>query len=134
MNIFESNHDLEEKEQALSQQVHALEVTRKRYYFAQLAARIKDPDTYAVLNWSFIGGFHHLYLGRYGLFLGEIFLLIVAITTISLGITSGWFIIGLLVLFELPQLFFSQKIVRQYNYSVSTKILCEAREKPLVEQ
>lgn len=134
MNIFESTRQLENKENSLRYQVQALDETRRRYFFDEQSQRVKDPDTYAVLNWFFLGGIHHFYLRQYGLFAGEVCCLLLAIITLALGIASGWFLVGVLLLVELPQLFYAQKIVRQYNYHISTKILCEAREKALVRR
>ncbi len=134
MNIFESTRQLETKENSLRYQVQALDDARRRYFFDEQSQRVKDPDTYAVLNWFFIGGIHHFYLRQYGLFLGEVCCLVLAVIALSIGIAFGWFLVAMLLLVELPQLFYAQKIVRQYNYHISTQILCEAREKALVRR
>ncbi|WP_413766502.1 hypothetical protein, partial [Vibrio vulnificus] len=90
----------------------------KEFYNRQ-SKQLKDPDTYATLNWLFLGGFHHCYLGKYGLFALEITILLVSVVGLVLGHSSALLILMLLVIYELPQLFFSQKIARQHNYDLS---------------
>jgi hypothetical protein len=113
---------LEAQEEELKQQVNGLTQRQKKRYFAEQTRQLKDPDTYAVLNWAFLGGFHHLYLRKYRLFIVECTLLVIAI--IGLVMSQPYFALILvgLVLFELPQLFLAQKIARQYNYHVSRSI------------
>ncbi|MDX1398386.1 MAG: hypothetical protein R3204_07655, partial [Oceanospirillum sp.] len=84
---------------------------------------LKDPDTYAALNWLFLGGFHHLYLRKYRLFALEFSLLCIALLGWLLGYVWLLILLAFMLLYELPQLFFSQKIVRQYNYQQSRKLL-----------
>lgn len=122
MKLFEPIVEIEEKEAQLMQLVSELSAANKKlFYKAQLGA-IKDPDTYATLNWFFLGGIHHIYLGKYRLFIIELMLLITSISGWFLGFNQALFILLALALYELPQLFFSQKIVRQYNYQVSKDI------------
>ena len=52
------------EENKLREQVAALSVEQKRKYYAQELKHIKDPDTYAALNWIFVMGLHHFYLGK----------------------------------------------------------------------
>ncbi|SIN81731.1 hypothetical protein [Salinivibrio sp. ES.052] len=113
---------LDAQEEALRKQVNGLTQSQKKRYFAEQTRQLKDPDTYAALNWAFLGGFHHLYLRKYRLFIVECTLLVIAV--IGLVMSQPYFALILvgLVLFELPQLFFAQKIARQYNYHVSRKI------------
>ncbi len=127
MRLRESIEQLEEKEEVLRQQVKSLTDEQRKAYYTQLSKRLKDPDTYATLNWFFLGGLHHCYLRKYTLFAIEITLLIIGIIGIASGHTIAWLIIAGLFIYELPHLFFSQKIARQYNYDVSCEILKEVR-------
>jgi len=129
MRLFEPLEQLEQNEEVLRQQVNQLSDVKKIEFYKQQSARLKDPDTYAALNWFFLGGFHHCYLGKYALFVIEITLLIASIIGYVLGHASSLFIIMLLVIYELPQLFFSQKIARQHNYDVSCDIFNEIRRR-----
>lgn len=122
MKLLESWDELEKKEDILKDQIKQLsEEKRKAFYQLQLK-KLKDPDTYASVNWLFLGGFHHLYLRKYALFFIEFTLLILCIIGLFLGHSSAIFILLAISLYELPQLFFSQKIARQYNYQISCEI------------
>ncbi|QYK00845.1 TM2 domain-containing protein [Shewanella psychrotolerans] len=125
MRLFEPIEQLEENEDSLRKQVNALPEAQKKEFYKRQSEELKDPDTYAALNWFFLGGFHHCYLRKYALFSFELILLTISIIGLVLEYTNSLFIIAFLVLFELPQLFFSQKIARQYNYDVSCDIFNE---------
>lgn len=109
MRLFEPIEQLEKNEELLRKQVNALPENQKKEFFERQSKKLKDPDTYATLNWFFLGGFHHCYLGKYALFALELILLTVSIIGLFLGHTSALFILALLIIYELPQLFFSQK-------------------------
>ncbi len=127
MRLFETIEQLEQKEELLRSQVNSLPETQKKEFYERQSKKHKDPDTYATLNWFFLGGFHHFYLGKYSLFALELTLLTVSIIGLSLGHPSAILIIVLQVIYELPQLFFSQKITRQHNYKLSCQIFNEVR-------
>lgn len=127
MQLFEPLDQLEQKEDRLRQQVSSLPEKQKKVYYKEQSQKLKDPDTYASLNWFFLGGFHHCYLGKYVLFIIELILLSISIIGLILEHSSSIYIIAALALYELPQLFFSQKIVRQHNYDVSCQIFNEIR-------
>ncbi|EJT0555933.1 hypothetical protein [Vibrio vulnificus] len=127
MRMFESTEQLEENEELLRKQVNLLPEVQKKEFYNRQSKKLKDPDTYATLNWFFLGGFHHCYLGKYGLFALEITMLLVSVVGIVLGHTSALLILMLLVIYELPQLFFSQKIARQHNYDLSCEIFNDVR-------
>ncbi|EPA0548931.1 TPA: hypothetical protein ACPJ0K_004754 [Vibrio alginolyticus] len=127
MRLFEPIEQLEKNEELLRTQVSSLPESQKRAFYELQSKKLKDPDTYATLNWFFLGGFHHCYLGKYALFALELILLTVSIIGLILGHPSAFLILSLLVIYELPQLFFSQKIARQHNYKVSCKIFNDVR-------
>lgn len=122
MRLLEPIEQLESKEEHLRKQVNALPENQKREFYHRQSKQLKDPDTYAALNWLFVGGFHHCYLGKYALFALEISLLTISMVGFFLGHSGALVILALLVIYELPQLFFSQKIARQYNYQLSCRI------------
>ncbi|MFD2178230.1 hypothetical protein [Veronia pacifica] len=130
MSIFEPIEALEHREERLSAEVKTLSDAERKLYFKAQTKQLKDPDTYASLNWSFIGGIHHIYLGKYLVFTVEFILLLVAVAGIVAGFELFIIILVALALFELPQLFFSQKIVRQKNYQISRSILDEIKRSP----
>ena len=127
MRLFEPIEQLEKNEELLRKQVNSLPENQKKEFFERQSKKLKDPDTYATLNWFFLGGFHHCYLGKYALFALELILLTVSIIGLFLGHTSALFILALLTIYELPQLFFSQKIARQHNYKLSCDIFNDVR-------
>lgn len=123
MRFWEPIEQLEAKEDALRQQVNALPESQRKQYYAELAKQLKDPDTYAALNWLFLGGIHHFYLRKYALFATEFLLLMISLLLIIAGYHFLFWLIVAIALFELPQLFYSQRIVRIYNYRLSIRIL-----------
>ncbi|KLV09070.1 membrane protein [Photobacterium aquae] len=118
----ESIEALEVKEEQLRSLVADLPQEQRKRFFAEQAKQLKDPDTYAALNWLFLGGFHHLYLRKYAIFAVEFTLLIIVIIALVMGFYYAGIILIALTVYELPQLFFSQKIARQYNYNLSMQI------------
>lgn len=127
MQLFEPIEQLEKNEELLRNQINTLPEVQKKEFYSRQSKQLKDPDTYAALNWFFLGGFHHCYLGRYKLFVLELILLITMIIGFFEGHSSAIVILIFLVIFELPQLFFSQKIARQHNYKLSCEIFNELR-------
>lgn len=127
MCLFEPMEQLEKQEELLRSQINSLPEHQKKEFYERQSKSLKDPDTYATLNWFFLGGFHHCYLGKYALFALELILLIVSIVGFVLGHPSAFLILALLIIYELPQLFFSQKIARQHNYQLSCEIFNEVR-------
>ena len=128
MSIFEPLQTLEKNEELFRQQLNGLSKEQRKAFYEVQSQKLKDPDTYAALNWLFLGGIHHLYLRKYVLFVIEVMLLTISIIGFFLGHASSIYIIILLSVYELPQLFFSQKIARQYNYNLSCHILSEVRK------
>jgi hypothetical protein len=125
MRLLESWETLEVKEDRLRQQVNKLSDDKKKAYYKALSHRLKDPDTYASINYFFIGGFHHFYLGKYKIFAIEFTLLVMSILGFIFVHQYAIYLILLIAVYELPQLFFSQKIARQYNYDVSLQLYHE---------
>ena len=112
------------KEDLLRQEIQDLSIENKKSFYAKIEKKIKDPDTYAVLNWLFLSGLHHFYLQKWtqgiinlSLFVISIFLLFSEYTYWGIGILIALFI------FELKELFQSQSIVLDYNNKMSEKIL-----------
>nr|WP_086939416.1 hypothetical protein [Thaumasiovibrio occultus] len=124
---FEPIEVLEEKEEQLRQKVNALPSDAKKQYYQLQGKQLKDPDTYAALNWLFLGGAHHLYLGKYLIFAIEFSLLIVSITLAFAGHLEALFILVGLSIYEAPQLFFSQRIARAHNYQLCCQLYEQLR-------
>jgi hypothetical protein len=113
------------EENQLRGQISCLSVEQKRHYYAQESEQIKDPDIYALLNWFCITGLNHFYLGNFQRGLINIFILL---TGVLFCISNTYIILGLTILIlafiiELPQLFDSENIVKNYNNQLMKKIL-----------
>ncbi|WP_111977464.1 TM2 domain-containing protein [Algibacillus agarilyticus] len=122
---------LRNEEEALRLEVAKLSPEQKKQYYSLETQRVKDPDTYAVLNYFFVTGLHHFYLGKNTQGLIDIVVLAIGILTIEY---YGWILIILISLYELPQLFKSQKILHQYNNDVMKQTLNEITQPLTSEQ
>lgn len=115
---------LKQQEEQLRKQVAELATEQKKQYFSLEEKRIKDPDTYAVLNYFFLAGLHHFYLGKTLFGVINLIAMLVGILFIE---SFGWILFVLVIIAELPQLFRSQKIVQQYNNQVMQDTLNEIK-------
>ena len=112
------------QEELLREEISALEGDERRRYYAEFERRAKDPDTFATLNFIFITGMHHFYLGQ--MLRGAINLLcfFVAIwTMIFHSISMGLLILLAVTLTEIYALFRSQVIVQEHNNKISREVL-----------
>lgn len=111
-------------EEDLRLRVRELPDATRQAYYAAFKREYKDPDTYAVLNWMFLAGLHHMYLGHYlrgavnlVLMLGAIILLFSPLA--ALGVLIVLLILGV----ELMALFRAQTVVADHNNEVAEQIL-----------
>lgn len=117
--MFLNKSELDKQEELCKEKINRLTESQKKFYYSKTLKELKDPDTYAVINWFFIAGIHHFYLKKYNL-------MIMDLTILTLGITLlvyDYHLIGAVVLlsisaYELYHLFFSQLIVQDYNIKV----------------
>ena len=115
------------EENQLREQIATLSVEQKRQYYAQEVRLIKDPDTYAALNWAFVAGLHHFYLGKWSrglinlalMTLGVIFYFLVGFSLLGAALIVFVFAI------ELPQLFNSENVIHNYNNQVMKSLLAQ---------
>lgn len=119
---------LRDEEESVRQQIAQLSNQQKQHYYELETQRIKDPDTYAVLNYFFVTGLHHFYLGKN--MQGAIDLIVLALGILTIEY-YGWVLIILISLYELPQLFRSQSIVHQYNNDMMRTTLAEVTHRPV---
>lgn len=113
----------------LRERVAELDAQRQRSYYEKYERLLKDPDTYAVLNWLACAGLHHFYLGKWvrgSMNLGVMLFGLSAFVFFGLaGLLLGALLIGAVILVELPALFRSQVIVEEHNVSVGERVLQE---------
>ena len=115
-----------QKEESLRVRASELEDSKRKIYYARLNKLLKDPDTYAVLNWIFLAGLHHFYLRNYLRGSINLFVFIIGlILLVNSYFLYGSIVIGVILVAELYELFFSQSIVLEYNNKVSEQILLE---------
>lgn len=100
-----SSEQLRDEEEALRKQIRELTPEQRKEYFRLEGEQIKDPDTYAVLNWFVMAGLHHFYLGK-----TERGVINLCVMLFGLVLLPFFPIIGIIVLLgivivELPQLF-----------------------------
>lgn len=127
MGLVQDKEQLRLEENQLRAQVAALSVSQKRRYYAQELQHIKDPDTYAALNWVFVAGLHHFYLGKWQKGLINLTLMF---SGVLLYLSSVFALLGaVLILFvfiiELPQLFNSENVINNYNNRLMERLLVQ---------
>ncbi len=124
-----SKEQLDEEEESLRACIRRLADTQRKQYYKLELKSVKDPDNYAALNWCFIAGLHHFYLGNYKR--GTFNLLLLLFTVILLTFVGtpwpGLATLVFLSLLEIPQLFNAQNIVQAYNNQVMKKCLEEVK-------
>ena len=59
------SEEVEQKEDELRSEISALNEEHRKSFYKSFSNNLKDPDTYAVLNFFFITGLHHFYLGNH---------------------------------------------------------------------
>ena len=117
---------VEDQEEALRLTIRGLAEDKKKLFHQAFSKRVKDPDTYAVLNFFFLAGLHHFYLSRPTR--GSINLLTFALGLAMLFFgseTLGLALIATILLIEFPALFRAQTLVKQHNNHLSTELLSE---------
>ena len=128
------SEEVAQKEDELRSEISALTEEHRKSFYKSFSNNLKDPDTYAVLNFFFITGLHHFYLGNH--IQGSINLsgLLAGVILMLGGIDGAWVlgisIIILIILIELPALFRSQIIVKHYNNLLSQRTLKETKNAP----
>ena len=108
-------------------QVIALDINEQRLqFFQQTEQRLKDPDTYATLNYLFIAGLHHFYLQKWlrGSINLSIFLLGMMLLFTGLAVLGVIVLISITVV-ELKALFKSQQVIQDYNNNVMESVYRE---------
>jgi TM2 domain-containing membrane protein YozV len=118
-----SKEEVQEKEESIRKLVRELPDDRRLKFFKESEKKLKDPDTYATLNYIVIAGLHHFYLGKWGrgcinivVFWAGVRLLFTDYTVI------GVIIILAISIFELYELFKSQTVVQEHNNLVMEEI------------
>ena len=116
--------DVDRHKEELRGRINALEASQRKAYYERFKRELKDPDTYAVLNYFFLAGLHHMYLGKFLRGSLNFFILLFGIGFMIGGFpVIGLFLIVLILLTELMALFRSEVIVNNHNNQLSEDIL-----------
>jgi len=117
------------REEALRLEIRELPDEKRKVFYERAEKELKDPDTFAVLNYLFIAGLHHFYLGRWLRGLANLAVFFASIYLMYLGQwQNGFILFAIITLFELYALFRSQIIVKHYNNGISKNILSSLQE------
>lgn len=118
------------EEERLRELAAALPDVQRQQFFQQLKRELRDPDTYATLNWCFLAGLHHFYLGQWR---RGLFNLLVFIAGLALLFSPWpWLGVVLIVLIsvaELWALFRSQIIIQHWNNQIMRRLLEETQQR-----
>jgi TM2 domain-containing membrane protein YozV len=108
--------NVEAEEESLRQVIRDLSDEKRRNFYQMAGKQLKDPDTYATLNWFFMVGLHHFYLKRWGRGLIDIAALIVAIWLFvsGAGLLAAC-LLAVIYAWEFWELCRSQIIVQDWN-------------------
>jgi TM2 domain-containing membrane protein YozV len=117
---------VDEEEEAIRIWIQTLSDNDKVLFYKKVKTKIKDPDTYAALNWFFICGIHHFYLQKWLMGFIDLSIFTLGIVLLILGYTEiGTLLIIILSSIELWALFRSQIIIQDWNNKVYKTILNE---------
>ncbi|HSG87681.1 MAG TPA: TM2 domain-containing protein [Pseudomonadales bacterium] len=115
------------REEALRERIRRLDDDERRAYWRIVKARLKDPDTYAVLDWFLLAGIHHFYLGHLAAGTLNLVLMLIGVALLFTLPGAGLALITLILVAELPALFRSQLIVADHNVRIGEATLRELR-------
>lgn len=117
---------VQEDEERIRKLVRELPDDKRLIFFKQIEKDLKDPDTYATLNFLFIAGLHHFYLGKWVRGLINIIIFLIGVFFVFAGFVGmGIFILIAISAIELKALFKAQLIVQDYNNEVMKMIYRE---------
>jgi len=115
---------VDEYEEQLRKDIQQLSEEDRKLFYKTVKNEIKDPDTYAALNWFFITGIHHFYLGKWVAGLIDLFSFIIGIMIMIYGYPFvGIAFIVFVSLLELWALFRAQIIVQDWNNRIQRSVL-----------
>lgn len=117
---------VEQQEELIRQRVRELSDADRKAYFSRVKKELKDPDTYAVLNWFFLAGLHHMYLGEYVRGATNLVLMVVAVLLMFTALLPlGIVIVVAILVLELMALFRAQTVVANHNNQIAEAALAD---------
>ena len=88
---------------------------KRLLFWTEVQKKLKDPDTYAAMNFAFMFGLHHFYVGKWIRGLLAISLFVLGLTALFVVPMVGVLLIACVICSAIAALFRSDTIVRQYN-------------------
>lgn len=119
-----NQQQVDAEEERLRQRAAALPDEVRQAFYQQLSRELRDPDTYATLNWCFLAGLHHFYLGQWAR--GAVNLAVFIVGVILLFSAASWLGLVLIVaisVVELWALFRAQIIIQDWNNQIMQRLL-----------
>jgi len=114
------------REEEIRARVRRLPDRQRREFYLRAEKSLRDPDTYAVLNYLFIAGLHHFYLGKWIRGMVNISVFAVGVTLLVAGyVREGLAVIVFISVLELYALFRAPLIAQDHNNRVMERILDE---------
>ena len=113
------------REEALRERLRTLSDADRLAYYRRCSPRLKDPDTYAVLDWLFLAGLHHFYLGRHAAGALNLAVMLAGMALLFVRPWAGGGLILLILIAELPALLRSQTVVAEHNVRLGEQTLRE---------
>ncbi|WP_027670024.1 membrane protein [Rheinheimera baltica] len=119
-----NQQQVDAEEERLRGQAAALPDTERLALYQQLKHELRDPDTYATLNWCFLAGLHHFYLGQWARGVANLTVFVVGILLLLMGFYwLGWGLIVAISVVELWALFRAQIIIQHWNNQIMRRLL-----------
>lgn len=110
---------IQEEEERIRKLVRELPDEKRLLFFQQAEKNLKDPDTYATLNFLFVAGLHHFYLGQWVRGTINLFIFLAGVVFLFSGqVAIGIVLLIAISMVELRALFAAQTVVQDYNNAV----------------
>ncbi len=114
---------IQEEEERIRKLVRELPDEKRLLFFQQAEKNLKDPDTYATLNFLFVAGLHHFYLGQWVRGSINLFIFLAGVVFLFSGqVAIGIVLLIAISMVELRALFAAQTVVQDYNNAVMERI------------
>ncbi len=114
---------IQEEEERIRKLVRELPDEKRLLFFQQAEKNLKDPDTYATLNFLFVAGLHHFYLGQWVRGSINLFIFLTGVVFLFSGqVAIGIVLLIAISMVELRALFAAQTVVQDYNNAVMERI------------
>ena len=90
MMLNKDQDEVRDEEEELRKEVANLSNIDRKKFYREAEKNVKDPDTYAVLNYLFLTGLHHFYLKKYQRGFINLAIFIVGIVGLTTWISWSW--------------------------------------------